>query len=153
MAEQESDRIPGIWTDDNGEPNPVSIKRVWRGHTWTDDEVDKLMNNEKVRVSCYSTKKKKHYDMLVKLDHREFTKDGKKIKGIWPDGEFPPRDIPDEICGHVFTDAEKFALKNGEKIHLEGLKSKKGNIFGCDLEWAKDPKNGEMKLNFIFPDN
>lgn len=146
------DRITGQWTDENGETFDVHFGKVWRGHEWSDEEAQKLMNGETVEVELTS-KAGNPYKMNCKLAHQSFTNsEGKAIHGIWVNGEFAPRkvEIPDEFLHYMFTPEEKEKLKNGETIHVDNLISKKGTSFAANLKWGDKTYKGHKFKGMIM---
>lgn len=143
------DKITGKWTDEKGNTIDVHFGKVWRGHTWTDDEVKDLLAGKKI-VLALTSKAGKKYKMACYLAHQSFTdSDGNEIKGVWVTGDFV-QEVPDSFLGHTFTPEEKQALEAGQKIPVKGLKSKKGNTFDATLSYGDKVYNGRHSKGIIM---
>ena len=103
----------------------------WSGHTFTPDEVSKLLAGEKVFVEGFvSAKTGNTFDTTVRWDAAK----GK----IEPLFDAPQAQPPKAWCGHTFTDFERQQLAEGKPIQVTGLKSKKGNLFDAELTWTTE---------------
>lgn len=141
-----SPKVSGQWTDDKGQTFDINIKTVWRGHTWTKQEIADLFAGKEFPVDLLSKNQTK-YTMLVKLDHRKMRDGRKVVKGIWVDGRFPEAKkradgFPAVYFGHEFTDEEVNSLKNKKPLKLFNLKSRSGS-FNALILW--DAKNKKIK--------
>ena len=72
------ERFTGTW---NGKE--VSVKRVWSGHRFTDEEVEKLLAGEMITFRATSKAKRTEYDAKRKLAEQEY--EGRKFVGFKPD--------------------------------------------------------------------
>lgn len=72
------ERFTGTW---NGKE--VSVKRVWGGHRFTDEEVEKLLAGEEIKFRATSKTKNSEYDAKGKLADQEY--EGRKFVGFKPD--------------------------------------------------------------------
>ena len=71
------ERFTGTW---NGKE--VSVKRVWSGHRFTDEEVEKLLAGEEITFKARSKTKNVDYDAKGKLADQEY--EGKPFVGFIP---------------------------------------------------------------------
>lgn len=55
--------------------------------------------------------------------------------------------IPDDIKGVTLTDQDKTGLKDGKKIHLDGMISNNGKEFSADIQLNADRRG----IEYIFP--
>lgn len=55
--------------------------------------------------------------------------------------------IPSQIKGVELTDQDKTDLREGKKIHLDGMISKSGNEFSADIQLSADTRG----IQYIFP--
>lgn len=119
----------------------ASTPTQWSGHTFTADEVSKLVAGEKVFVEGFiSSKTGNTFDTTVRWDAAKG-----KIEPIF---DAPQAQPPKAWCGHTFTDAERQQLAEGKPIRVTGLKSKKGNAFDAELTWEveKGSKSSGKKI-------
>lgn len=124
----------------------VKFKKAWGGHTFTDDEINRLASGEEISFEAH------------KRAGGTFTATGKLALQTYNGHEYwgfqlSPRGIPDKWCDHVFTPEEKSLLESGARIKLTGVRSlKKPNSqpFDCELEYVTDASSGSKKLNAIF---
>ena len=128
------DRYSGQW---NGQQ--VSFKRVWSGHTFTDQECEQLLAGEMISFEATSKAGNK-YQAQGKLARQEFN--GNPFVGFKP--EFGG--IPAVFLKHKFTPQEREQLEAGNTIYVDGLVSKKGNEFGANVSYNKSTKR--MDLSF-----
>ena len=148
MAEFDAqERFTGLW---NGEQ--VSPKRVFRGHRFTDEEVDALLAGETIQIRGLKAKTGNEYGVYGKLDHCSFTNsDGEEVNyiGFNQEGFLGNDTIPETFCQHTFTDAERTKLEAGEEIFCEGLIGKSGKMFNAYCTWdTTDPNNKRINLRF-----
>lgn len=121
----DADYARGNW---NGKD--IKFKKIFSGYTFTDDEVEKLLDGEEIPFS-FIAKSGKKCDVLGKLAEKSFKgNDGKLIKYVGVDIEFQ-QTIPDVFCQHTFTDDEKSMLEMGKAILVKDYVSKKGNTFSA----------------------
>lgn len=63
-----ADRVSGTWKPNGkGRGQKVSFKRVWGGHTFTDDEVEKLLAGETIEIRGLQSKSGNTYGVRGKL--------------------------------------------------------------------------------------
>jgi DNA topoisomerase-3 len=120
----------------------------WDGHRFTDEECEKLLAGAVVSFDATS-KKNSAYTAVGTLEEGEFN--GRKFIGFKMD--FDKVDptaspVPKTLCGHTFTADERKRLEAGEKVYVDGLKSKKGNTFSTTLYIGV--KDGETRESVIF---
>lgn len=150
-AVQTREKFEGTWTRTGQQ---VSFNRVWgtnphwKGHRFTDEECARLLKGDVISFDAVS-KAKKNYTAMGSLEEGEFN--GRKFVGFKPD--FDKKDptaspVPKVLLGHTFTADERKRLEAGEKVFVDGMKSKKGNIFGSTLYVGV--KDGETRESLIF---
>ncbi|MFJ2662606.1 DNA topoisomerase [Arthrobacter koreensis] len=132
----------------------VSFNRVWgtnehwKGHRFTDDECEKLLDGAVISFDAIS-KKKSEYTAVGTLEEGTFN--GRSFHGFKLD--FDKQDpaaslVPKTMMGHRFTADERKSLEAGKKIYVDGLKSSKGNTFGATLYIGI--KDGETKKRVLL---
>ena len=151
MGSSDDERFSGKWKGKD-----INPKRVFRGHRFTDDEVDALLAGSE--IECEFEGKNGTYKGIVKIDNSSF-KDakGKTVKYtgvVWVGfansgggGGFD--NPPKKWASHEFTEDELAMLKDGATIALVDVVSKKGNTFDCHVRWDVDPdnpKSGRKKI-------
>lgn len=134
-----------------------SFRRELFGHTFTEDELETLLEGELVEFDAIS-KAGKPYRAIVALEEYTFEgRDGEEHTAFGPRLNFEEmnarRGVPATWCSHLFTDAEKRALEAGEKVHLEDCVSKNtGNSFSCDVIFAEEePGEGKRIIPQFAP--
>lgn len=142
----EDERFTGSW---NG--TDVRIKRVWRGHRFTDEEVEKLLAGETLELYNLVSKKGGTYASSARIGHDSFKNSkGEEVSYIGIIGDFLEV-IPAEFCKHKFTDDERTMLEKGQRVRIEDFVSKKGSTFGAYIKWGEDPeREGHKKLIMEF---
>lgn len=134
----DKEKVAGEWKGKN-----ISFNRVWGGHRFTDDEVERLLNGEEIEVLGLKGKSGSDYGIVGKLASQTYN--GRKFVGFKRTGFASSNNVPNEWCKHVFTDEEKILLERGKTVHIDGAMSKKGNVFSCDVKFAK-AEDGRMKI-------
>lgn len=132
------DRHKGTW---NGKS--ISFKKEWGGHTFTDEECEKLCNGETIEIEAISNKTKKPYKCVGKLEEQVYN--GNKFVGFKADFDSAtkpssgstsapagaasnkPR-VPDVWCEHAFTDEEKALLETGMTVECSDFIGKSGKF-------------------------
>lgn len=139
MATETVERYKGTW---NGQE--VNFKRVWSGHTFTDEECKKLCNGEEIEIEAISSKNgNKPFTCKGKLAEQTFN--GRTFIGFQMSAGGGSSSVPDEWCGHKFTGDEKQMLENGLSIERDDWVSKKGNKFSAKIHYGKNEK-GYMSI-------
>jgi DNA topoisomerase-3 len=151
MSENKTIKIDGKW---NGKP--VSIKNEWGGHEFTDEEVQKLFNNEIIEFEAIS-KNGNTYTAKGKIEEQEYNgqtfigfkpifdkKDDDRIEGVWKDH---PVSIKKEWGGHTFTAEEITKLFADKTIEFEAV-SKTGKPYSVKGKLAKQEFNGNSFIGF-----
>lgn len=108
----------------------IKFSKEWSGYTFTDAEVQKLLNGDTIEITATSKKTGKPFDVSGKLAEGEFK--GKKFWGF--KGEFKSAEdysikdapIPESWSGYTFTDSDKTKLRNGDKIKIKAISTKSG---------------------------
>ncbi|WP_257479046.1 DNA topoisomerase [Acidipropionibacterium jensenii] len=107
---------------------------AWCGHRFTAAETAALMAGESVEADDFVSKKGNSFGCLV-----SFTEERKgEGKRIVPDFDAPRTMVPASWGGHTFTVGEKKDLAAGKKVHVTGLRSKKGSAYDADLAWCAE---------------
>ena len=145
------EKYSGTW---NGKQ--VSFTREWSGHRFTDEECEKLLQGDEIEITdCVSSKTGKTFGVHGKLENQTFN--GRKFVGFKSlgflnsngGGNGRKPGIPEVFCEHKFTEDELDALEAGKEIFVEGLVSKKQNVFKAYLSYGKKD-DGRMGLNMRF---
>lgn len=134
------DRFTGTWKG-----KPVSLKKNYCGHTFTQDEFDKLCKGETIEVLDCKSKTGSTYGVKGKLNNLEYN--GRKYIGFERLGfvESGTPTIPASWCKHTFTEDERILLEAGKEVLLEGCVSKKGSTFNATVRWDKN-EDGKMSI-------
>lgn len=122
----------------------VSFTREWSGHRFTDDECQRLLNDEEIEVTdCVSSKTGKTFGVHGKLENQTFNGRkfvGFKSLGFLNSGSGKKQGPPESWCQHTFTEDELDALEAGTEIYVQGLVSKKNNVFSAYLKYGVTDK-------------
>ena len=121
-----------------------SFTREWSGHSFTDDECERLAAGEEIEILGLKSKTGKEYGVKGKLAMQEFN--GHKFLGFERTGFAGSENsggIPDEWCQHKFSDDEKAMLEIGKDVYIEGFVSKKGNVFNCYVSYGETERGGK----------
>ena len=129
--EEQAERFEGTW---NGED--VHPKRVWSGHRFTDDEIEKLLNGEEITIDAVSSDGKP-YRCKGKLAKQEYN--GNEFIGFSRTAFV--NDGPNSWCKYTFTADEKADLLAGKTVKGTKFIGKSGKTFKAIVKWnAKDEK-------------
>lgn len=135
----------GSW---NGTDIRFKPKLFGREVKLTEEQVQALCDSQSVTVKT-KTKEGKDWEPVVRLANQVFN--GHEYVGLELDPN-APRDwptVPNQFCGHTFTQEEKDALNNGDEIFVENMVSKKtGNTFSAFM--SVGIKEGEEKESLIL---
>lgn len=138
------EKATGVWAVTG---KTVSFKRVWSGHTFTDEEVEKLLAGEEIEIHGLISKSGSTYGIRGKLSEQEFK--GHKYVGFerlgFANKTQSSNGIPDSWCKHTFTDEEREKLENGESVFIDDFVSKKGTTFMATVHYGKNDK-GQMGI-------
>lgn len=154
------ERFEGVW---NGKQ--VSVKRIWSGYRFTDEEVEKLLNGEEITIEAISSKTGKPFKYKGKLSNQvykgksfvgfdgDFVKEGngavggdaERFEGTWKRKKVNVKRI---WSGHRFTDDEVVKLLAGEEITIEAVSAKTGKKFKCKGKLEKQTYNGSEFIGF-----
>ena len=140
-----------VYYECNWKGKDIKFNRVFRGHTFTDDECERLANDEIIEIRNLKSKTGSTYGVRGKLENLEFN--GYKYVGFNQLGFISDNTgIPNVWCHHVFSDDEKRVLKNGESVFLPNCISKAGKNFSCYVSYGtKD--DGTVGLIVDFDKN
>lgn len=116
-----------------------SFTREWGGHTFTDDECEKLAAGEEIEFTAKS-QAGNEYVARGSLAVQEYN--GHKYLGF-KRVVASAQGIPDEWCGHKFDESEKAMLEMGKDVYIEGFVSKKGNVFNCYVSYGETDRGGK----------
>ncbi len=125
----------------------VKFNRVFRGHRLTDGECKDLLAGETIPVDGLIAKSGSKYGVTVRLADLEYN--GHKYVGCEQVG-FLER-IPEEWCGHKFTEEERDLLEMGQKVEITDAVSKKtGKTFSCMVHWGEqEGRDGQTRMGII----
>lgn len=137
MAEnmEQAERFEGEW---NGES--VSPKRVWSGHRFSDDEVEKLLDGQEIVIEAVSARTGKAFKCKGKLSRQTYN--GREFVGF-ERTEFV-NEGPTNWCKYTFTDEEKAALLAGKTIKGTKFMGKSGRPFKAEVKW--DAAAGKIEV-------
>lgn len=123
----------GTW---NGKA--VKFNRNFRGHRLTDDECRRLCAGEEIEITGLKAKSGNTYGVRAVLNNMEYN--GHKYVGVEQKGFLDgDRGIPDQWCGHKFTDDEKSLLEEGRAVEISDAVSKKtGKTFSCKVTYGEN---------------
>jgi DNA topoisomerase-3 len=132
-------RAEGVWQAAPGGPKKVAFKKIWSGHTFSDDEVAKLLAGETISFKARS-KTGKPFTATGALGVGAFK--GRKFVGFQAEG----LDRPTKWSGRTFTPAEVTVLLAGQTLEIDDFVSARtGKTFGCKVSW-------DAKAKKITPD-
>ena len=156
---EDVERFEGVWNGDN-----VSVKRIWSGHRFTDEEVEKLLNGEDIEIEAISSKTGKPFKYKGHLANQvykgksfvgfegDFVKDpnapsddAERFEGTWKKKKVNPKRV---WSGHRFTDEECQKLLAGEEITIQAKSAKTGKMFKCKGKLEKQTYNGNEFVGF-----
>lgn len=131
----------------------VKFKKVWSGHTFTDDECQALCNGEEIEIEAVSSKTGNPFKCKGILAEQEYN--GHKYVGFKRTGFVNDNsrsgggNIPDKWAGHKFTDEELTLLQAGMAVSCTDFVSKKGSKFSAKVHYGMTDK-GSMGLIMEF---
>lgn len=116
--------------------NPVSFKRDWGGHHFTDDECIALLNGETITIDCVG--RNGFYQATGALAYQKYKE--RIYFGF-------KREFPKSWCGHEFTDDERNMLKSGGEVYAKDFVSRRsGRRFPAYIRYNMD--TGSMAVRF-----
>ena len=140
-GEEPREYVIGIW---NGEE--VRFNRNFRGHRFTDLEVEELLKGNEINITGRVSKDGFEYGAVGRLDWQTFEdEEGETVRFVgfrqtgFVDG------VPMRWCGHEFTPEERKLLKEGSELKLSGLISKQGGRFSAVLSYGAD-EQGKTRI-------
>lgn len=137
LAEKkEAPLAEGIWQTCPSGPQKVRFKRVFSGHTFSDEDIQILLDGGELSFDATSSKGKP-YRATGMLGIGEFTgRDGKTKKYVG--FQLSPRERPDTPtawCKHEFTAEEVKTLLAGKEVVRDDWIGKVGRPFSCAVTW------------------
>lgn len=121
----------------------VQFKREWGGHVFTDAEVADLLAGKTIEIENMKARSGSTYTARGALAEQEYN--GHKYIGF----KLDTGGVPKSFCGHKFTQDEIDALEAGTTIFVEGLMSKKGNVFSCNMKYG-EKDDGSKGIILLF---
>lgn len=116
-----------------GEILEKGFNKVWGGHTFTEEEISKLLNGDEIEI-----KTDKGKSILGRLEKSKY-----KQNEFWG---FQIA-IPKETAGHIWTDEERKALYNNKSLQVDDFySSKTEKYFEATAKWNKKTR----KIEFEF---
>lgn len=113
------------------------IPNEWCKHVFTAAEKDALLKGDKISIKdAWSEKKKKPFACML-----SYVDKGNGQMGFKTEFASGEQGVPDEWCGHRFTDDEKTMLAAGLSIRADDFVSKKSHKeFSCSVHWGKNDR-------------
>lgn len=125
-------RATGVWQKPPEGSKQVSFKRIFSGHEFSDEEIEKLLAGEEITFDAIS-KAGKPYQAAGSLGRGTFK--GRTFVGF----QLKVPDKPTVWCSHRFTDDEVAALLAGQKLKIDDFVSAKtGKTFSAEVTWNVD---------------
>lgn len=131
----------------------IVFNKEWSGHTFTDEEVAKLLNGDMIEITAVSAKSKKAFKVGGKLEESEYK--GKRFWGFRPvfkeaaDYTIETAPFPESWSGYTFTKADEKRLRNGEKIKIKAISAKSGKPFEVDVTFEIAEYNGVKRWRIV----
>jgi len=129
----------------------VTFNKEWGGYTFTDQEIEQLLNGKALTVTGVSSKTGKPFKVAGALKQGVY-----KDKPFWGFTPYEADDltretaqIPDEWSGYTFTDQDKQALRKGDKIKIKAISKKTGKPFECDVSFDKTEYKGQSRWGIV----
>ena len=123
----------------------VAFNKEWGGHTFTDEEVSRLLAGETISFEAVSSKGNA-YTAEGSLQKQKYK--GKTFWGF----KLREREMPKSFQGHTFTEEERSILlssckKADRTIFVEDLWSEKKQVrYSAELSWNKNKSKIEMSF-------
>jgi hypothetical protein len=106
---------------------PTGIPKLLAGKELSEKQISSLEKGETLMLTdLYAKNKDKHYDAYVKLDKE---KDSLEII---------PYTVPKTILGVSLTQAQTQYLRTGGELFIQGMTSKKGEVFDANIQLSKE---------------
>lgn len=146
----EKEYFEGTW-DKTGAH--VRFNRTWSGHRFTDQECMDLLAGKDIEITATSKKTGDDFTVIGSFGEYEF--EGRKCIGFIPDFTKPTsaakRGVaPKSMLGVKLSDEQRAKIEAGEKVLVEGMKSKKsGKNFDAYL-FLEDKPDGTRGIAFSF---
>ena len=114
------------------------LERPYFGHIFTDEDRKNLLETGNMgRVVKLKGRNGEYIPSFISLDKMTNEVVAMRAENVY---------IPDEIKGVKLTDQEKNDLREGKKIHIEGMTAKSGNEFNAHIQVSAERRG----IDFIF---
>lgn len=131
----------------------ISFNKEWGGYTFSDAEVQALLNGDTIEIEPTSAKSGKKYKVSGKLDKGEYK--GKKFWGFKAD--FKSADdydihtapFPESWSGYKFTKEDEKKLRAGEKIKIKAISAKTKKPFEVEITFGIGEYKGNKSWKII----
>lgn len=146
----EKEYFEGTWEKTGAH---VRFNRTWSGHRFTDQECMDLLAGKDIEITATSKRTGDDFTVIGSFGEYEF--EGRKCIGFIPDFTKPTsaakRGVaPKSMLGVKLTDEQREKIEAGEKVLVEGMKSKKsGKNFDAYL-FLEDKPDGTCGIAFSF---
>lgn len=143
-----SEQIQVEYVTGEFEGREVRFKKVWSDHTFTDDEIAKLLAGEFIEFQSTSKNTGNTYTARGRLKEGEFN--GKPTFGFQLEFDNSGSGgVPKSFSKYTFSDAERAKLEAGEVVEFgKVFESKAGKKYSAKLKYGDKP--GENRKGLIF---
>lgn len=125
---------------------PVKFKRVWSGHRFTDDEVDKLIHGMEVRIDTNYAR-----GIVGSLEWQTYN--GYDYYGFSPwDASVYPRDVapfPVSWNGHIFDPDEERLLRMGRRVLVICTAKQSGREYAVSVTFELTTEKNVEKWRIV----
>ena len=159
QSENQSERYAGTWKG-----RQVSIKTIWGGHKFTEDELERLFDGEEITFEATSSNGTS-YNVSGKLAEQEYNghqyvgfvrtntqfnneNQSERHTGTWEGRQVS---FKSSWGGHNFTAKELKDLCDGKEISFKAI-SKNGNTYYVVGKLAEQEYNGHTYVGFLKTD-
>lgn len=117
------------------------LHRPFFGHIFSEEDKNNLRETSNMgRVVELKGRNNEYHPYLISID---------KLTNELVAARADTITIPNQIKGVDLTDQDKTDLREGKKIHLDGMIAKSGNEFSADIQLSADSRG----IQYIFPQN
>ena len=106
----------------------VSFNKEWAGHTFTDEEIERLLDGEEISFTA-KAKSGKNFEARGRLEKQKY--EGREFWGFKLDT------VPTSWAGHTFSESERATLRRGGEVHRNDFTAKSGKTFSATLNIVK----------------